>query len=303
MAELTKSLIVVVGPTAVGKTSLSLSLAKQFNCPIMSADSRQFYKEMSIGTAKPTVSELKEVPHHFINSRSVNEFYTAGMYENDGMQELSEIYLQNDTCLLVGGSGLYINALCYGIDDIPSDEKVRNQLRERLETEGLEALQNQLQQIDPEYFNLGDMKNPRRVMRALEVFLISGKNYSSFRKSAKKIRPFNIIWVGLEIELEKLYVQINQRVDNMIASGLVDEVKFLEDRQELKSLKTVGYQEIFEHLAGKISLEEAVELIKRNSRRYAKRQLTWFKKNTDVKWFNPNDFERVMTHIESNKSN
>jgi tRNA dimethylallyltransferase len=172
-----------------------------------------------------------------------------------------------------------------------------------LETEGLEALQNQLQQIDPEYFNLGDMKNPRRVMRALEVFLISGKNYSSVRKSAKKIRPFNIIWVGLEIELEKLYVQINQRVDNMIASGLVDEVKFLEDRQELKSLKTVGYQEIFEHLAGKISLEEAVELIKRNSRRYAKRQLTWFKKNTDVKWFNPNDFERVMTHIESNKSN
>ena len=300
MAELTKTLIVLVGPTAVGKTSLSIELAQKFNCPIMSTDSRQFYNEMSIGTAKPTVEEMKNVPHHFINSRSITELYTAGMFEEDAINKLEEIFQTRDYCVAVGGSGLYINALCYGIDDIPKDEIIRQNLYDRWQNEGLEKLKEELIEIDPEFYHESDMNNPRRVMRALEVYQITGQKYSKLRTKPKKKRPFNMIWIGLEMDMEKLYARINNRVDKMLVEGLLEEVKSLYKYKDLKALRSVGYQELINFLDGNISLEEAVELIKRNSRRFAKKQFTWFRKNEQIKWFKPDQKEAIFQYVESN---
>ncbi|MBD3638494.1 MAG: tRNA (adenosine(37)-N6)-dimethylallyltransferase MiaA [Crocinitomicaceae bacterium] len=296
-----KLLIVLVGPTAVGKTSLSLELAKTFNCPILSTDSRQFYKEMSIGTAKPSPEELSQAEHHFINSRSIHDRYTAGMFETDAINCLNSIYQKHQICVAVGGSGLYINALCYGIDDIPASEEIRERLFERLDNEGLEALQKEVKQIDPEFYEASDMKNPRRVMRALEVYEITGKKYSSFRNMSKKPRDFKTLWVGLEMDLQELYDRINKRVDVMMEQGLLDEVKSLYKYKDLKALKTVGYQEMIDHLDGKIDLKEAVELIKRNTRRFAKKQYTWFRKNEEIKWFQVDQWSEILQHIQSNK--
>jgi tRNA dimethylallyltransferase len=305
MAELDskKTLIVIAGPTAVGKTSLSIELANHFNCPILSFDSRQFYKELSIGTAKPTGKELSQAEHHFIKSRSIDELYTAGMYEQDANERLEELFKKTDYCIAVGGSGLYINALCYGIDDIPSDDKLREKLKNRWQKEGLEVLQKELQAVDPEYYTLGDMKNPRRVMRALEVHHLTGKTYTSYRTATQKERQYNIIWLGLEMDLQELYDRINLRVDKMIDDGLFQEVEGLIPFKDKKALKTVGYVEVLEYFEGIHDKETAVSLIKRNSRRYAKRQFTWFRRNSDIKWFVPTDIENILIYIDSKRRN
>jgi tRNA dimethylallyltransferase len=303
MAELKKTLIVLVGPTAVGKTSLSIELAQELDCPIISTDSRQFYKEMTIGTAKPTAEELNQAEHHFINSRSIHDRYTAGMFEADAISTLNKIFQNHDVCIAVGGSGLYINALCYGIDDIPASDEVREVLHKRWKTEGLESLQEEVKQIDPEFYENSDMQNPRRVMRALEVYILTGKKYSSYRKNQNKKRPFNCIWLGLEMDTEVLYERINQRVDKMVENGLIEEVRSLLPHKDLKSMKTVGYQEIVDFLEHKTTKEQAIELVKRNSRRFAKKQFTWFRKNEEVRWFKPGQNAQILDYIQANKCN
>jgi len=290
-------LIVVAGPTAVGKTKVAIQLAQQYKCPILSFDSRQFYKEMNIGTAKPNDHELKSAPHYFINSHSIKNVYTSGKFETEALALLDQIFSTHDTCIAVGGSGLYINALCFGIDEIPTDEKIRQELISRWQNEGIEILQQEVLQIDPEFYNSADMKNPRRVIRALEVYAVSGKPYSFYRKNQAKKREFDTIWFGLTIEKEILFNQINQRVDAMMNQNLLEEVKNLIPFQHLKSLKTVGYQELFSYLNGEISLERAIELIKRNTRNYAKKQLVWFKKNPAIIWVNPNDVDDIILKI------
>lgn len=299
MVKLDKTLIVIVGPTAIGKTSMSIEIAKRLNCPILSTDSRQFYKEMSIGTAKPSAAELNEVQHYFINSRSIQQEYTAGMFESDAIAQLEDIFKSFDHCVAVGGSGLYINALCYGIDDIPSNETIRQKLFNRWKNEGLEKLQIELKEIDPEFYAESDMNNPRRVMRALEVFEITGEKYSALRTKPKKERDFRIKWLGLEMELEDLYPRINQRVDTMMENGLLDEVKSLHEFKGLKALKTVGYQELMKFLDQEISLEEAVELVKRNSRRFARKQYAWFRRNNEINWFKTDQKEAIIQYVDS----
>jgi tRNA dimethylallyltransferase len=285
-----KHLIVIVGPTAIGKTTFSIQLAQLFHTEIISADSRQFYKEMSIGTAKPSAEELSQAPHHFIGNISIQDVYSAGKFEQDALAIIEEKFNTHDVLIMVGGSGLYINAVCNGIDNIPSDENIKNALILQHKNEGLEPLLQQLKQVDETYYNQVDKGNPSRIIRALEVCLVSGKPYSSFRENTKKERPFNIVKIGLDAAREEIYNNIHQRVDVMMENGLLDEVKTLHPFKHLNALQTVGYSELFDYLDQKVSLDEAVQLIKQNTRRYAKRQLTWFKKDEDVKWF---DFKNV----------
>ena len=292
-----KTLIIIAGPTAVGKTALSIQLAQHFNCPIISFDSRQFYDEMAIGTAKPTPEELAQAEHHFIGNLSIEDKYTAGMYEQEALAKLTELFKSNDYCIAVGGSGLYIDALAFGIDDIPADEAIRIKLQNRWETEGLEALQKEVLAIDPDFYHESDMMNPRRVVRALEVYEITGKRYSELRKRSPKSRNFKMFWVGLNLEREELFERINKRVDIMMNEGLEAEVKALYPKRDRKALKTVGYRELFSFLDGEHSKERAVELIKRNTRQYAKRQITWFKKNELVNWFRPEDGSKIIEEI------
>ncbi len=281
-------LIVVCGPTASGKTSTSLQLAKKLSCPILSFDSRQFYREMNIGTAKPSPEDLAAAEHHFINCRSVSDpVYTAGIFETDALLCLNAIFEKNRCCIAVGGSGLYIDALCYGIDDIPKDEKIRNQLNAQVATGGLAILQQRLAEIDPEYYATTDIRNPRRIVRGLEVFHITGKKLSELRVNQKKIRPFNVVWIGLNPEREALFGRINQRVEEMIQTGLESETKNLLEFRSSKALQTLGYREMFDFLDEKTDLVETVRLIQRNSRIYAKKQLTWFRRNTEIQWFDP----------------
>jgi tRNA dimethylallyltransferase len=297
-----KYLIIIAGPTAIGKTALSIKIGQKYNCPIISFDSRQFYNEMSIGTAKPTAEELALAEHHFINSRSITELYTAGMFENDAIQRLDLLFKKHDICVAVGGSGLYIDALCDGIDEIPADKEIRESLHKRWKEEGLEVLQEEVKQHDPEFYEIGDMKNPRRVIRALEVFEATGKTYSSFRTNPKKERSFNTIWIGLEMDLQELYERINLRVDQMMENGLLEEVNSLRDKSDLKALKTVGYREILDHFSGLHDLDTAIELIKRNSRRYAKKQFTWFQKRNEIFWFNPEDETAIYKFVQGKLS-
>jgi tRNA dimethylallyltransferase len=289
-----KLLIVIAGPTAVGKTKAAIDLAVHYRCPIISFDSRQVYAEMSIGTAKPTPYELKQAQHYFIGTHAIQNVYTSGMYEVEALQKLDEIFAQHDRCIAVGGSGLYINALCFGIDEIPTDEEVRNRLIERWQTEGLEILQLEVLQADPDFYHSSDMKNPRRVIRALEVFQVSGKPYTWYRKNQAKPRNFEMAWFGLHLERDVLNQRINNRVDHMVAAGLVEEVNQLSAYQHLKALKTVGYQELFDFINGDSSLERAIDLIKRNSRNYAKKQVAWFKKNPAMTWFRPTDIDAII---------
>jgi tRNA dimethylallyltransferase len=291
-------LIVIVGPTAIGKTSLSIELAKHYDCEIISADSRQFFKELEIGTAKPTAEEQDGVKHHFIDSHSITDNYNVGQYELEVIELLNTIHSQNNLAILVGGSGLYVNAVCDGIDDIPSDSDIRSELNQRLETEGLEVLQHQLQILDPEHFEKCNIKNPQRVIRALEVCLVSGKTYTSFRTNTKKKRNFEIIRIGLNMLREDIYDNINQRVDNMINNGLIEEVQSVAHHREQNALNTVGYKEIFQYLDGNITLEESILLLKKNTRNFAKRQLTWFRKNQETQWFSPQSKEEIIQHIE-----
>jgi tRNA dimethylallyltransferase len=297
MSKKEKQLVIITGPTAVGKTALSIELAQKYNCPILSFDSRQFYKEMSIGTAKPTSEELSQAKHYFIDSHSINQNYTSGKFEIEALKTLEQIYKTNDMCIAVGGSGLYINALVYGIDEMPSDLRVRNKYIDIHLKDGLKPLQDYLDLHNPEVFEFIDRNNHARMIRAIEVIEISGQKFTSFRKNKAKKRPFNPIWIGLEMDRELLYDRINLRVDLMLKAGLEKEVKSLTNHKNHSALKTVGYSEFFSFFDGVIDYKECVRLIKRNSRRYAKKQFTWFKKNEHIKWFDAKDITKIFNYI------
>ena len=294
-----KKLIIVAGPTAIGKTSLAIELAKKHNCPILSFDSRQFFKEMSIGTAKPDQEELSQANHYFIDSHSIQEPYTSGRFETDALIKLDELFEDNDTCIAVGGSGLYIHALVYGIDEMPSDLTIRQKYIDIHLEQGLKPLQDYLDEKNPEVFNFIDRQNHARMIRAIEVIELSGRQFTSFRKNQRKDRDFTPIWLGLEMEREFLYDRINLRVDMMLEAGLEKEVKSLTEYKDHSALKTVGYSEFFSYFDDKIDFEECIRLIKRNSRRYAKKQFTWFKKNEEIKWFHPKDTKDIDDYITS----
>ncbi len=281
-----KYLITIVGPTAIGKTSLSITLAQYFNCEIISCDSRQFFKEMQIGTAVPTSEELAGSKHHFIQNKSIFENYTVGDFEKEAIAKLDQLFLTNDYAVLVGGSGLYVDAVLKGFDEFPEiDTSVREEVTSNYEKLGLDYLQTELEKRDPDYFSVVAKENPQRMMRALEVCIGSGKPYSSFLNQKKNTRNFTPILIGLEAERSVIYDRINQRVDIMINEGLLAEAKYLFPHKDLNALQTVGYRELFSYFEDEISLEFAIEEIKKNTRRFAKRQLTWFKRNENTKWF------------------
>ena len=294
-----KNLIIIAGPTAVGKTALSIELAKHYSCPVISADSRQFYKEMSIGTAKPSVEEMQGITHYFIDNISIHDSYNVGQYERDAIECIENLFKEHDTLILVGGSGLYINAVINGVDEfeeIPTE--IREQLIKDFEEKGLSFLQEELKSKDEVYYNQVDLNNPKRIMRALEVCIHTKKPYSSFRKKEKKERTFNSINLLINTERELLYQRINKRVDIMMEQGFLEEVKNLYPNKHLNALNTVGYKELFDFTDGKITLEEAVNLIKQNSRRYAKRQLTWFNHQGDFESFESSDLEKIKAYLD-----
>jgi tRNA dimethylallyltransferase len=293
-----KYLITVVGPTAVGKTSLCLKIAKKFDTEIISADSRQFYRETNLGTAKPSIQELEEVKHHYIGHKSVFDTYDVKAFERDALSLLEGFYKEKDLAILTGGSGLFIDAICNGMDEIPDvDPELRQKLIGSYQENGIVFLQKELQLYDPVYFSEVDLNNPQRLMRALEVCMGTGKPYSSFRKKSKIQRPFQVIKIGLKREREELYGRIEQRMDAMIAQGLFEEAASLFEYRHLNALHTVGYTEIFGYLEGKYDKDEAIRLLKRNSRRYAKRQMTWFKRDADMTWFHPEQESEIITFI------
>jgi len=285
-----KTLIVIAGPTASGKTAAAIRLAQYFDTVILSADSRQFYREMSIGTAKPDAEELAAAKHYFIDSHSINEPFSVGDFEKQGLALLDELFTQHNVVILVGGSGLYIKALCEGFDDIPqADEGVREQLNTELAENGILPLQEELKSVDPAYYNQVDINNPQRIIRALEVYRSTGQPFSSYRKATTNNRPFNCLKIALDLPREVLYNRINTRVDAMVAQGLVEEARSLLPQRHLNALNTVGYSELFDHFDGKATLAAAVELIKQNTRRFAKRQLTWFRKDQQIHWLTPDE--------------
>lgn len=296
------NLIVLIGPTAVGKTETSFAIASYYGCPIISADSRQMYKGMQIGTAMPTQEELERHKHYFVGNLSPGDYYSAARYEEEVMKLLEEEFPHHPTMLLSGGSMMYIDAVCNGIDDIPTvDSETRAMILEKYGKEGVDSLAAELRLLDPEYYNEADIKNPKRVMHALEICYMTGKPYSSFRRKEKKERPFNIIKVGLRREREELYDRINRRVDAMIEQGLVEEVKSFIHLKEHNSLNTVGYKEIFKYLDNEWSLPFAIEKIKQNTRIYSRKQTTWYRKDMDIEWFHPNDIEKIIQYIESKR--
>lgn len=294
-----KTLVVLIGPTGVGKTELSLSLAKQIGSPILSADSRQIYNTIRIGTAAPSAEELSTVKHYFIGTLSLEEYYSAAQYETDVMNLLTELFRTHDKILLTGGSMMYIDAITKGIDDIPTvDEHTRAQIKQRFETEGLERLVEELRLLDPEYYKIVDLKNHKRVVHALEICYMTGKTYTSFRKNIHKERPFRIVKVGLQRERESLFARINARVDTMMAEGLLEEAKSVYPTRHLNSLNTVGYKELFKYFEGEWNLETAVERIKKNTRVYAKKQMTWFKRDHEIVWLDADNMTKdEMTKV------
>lgn len=295
-----RQLIVVVGPTASGKTDLSIALARHYNAPIISTDSRQVYKCLPIGTAYPSDEQLQAVEHHFIAELELTEEFNCGEYEQRALERLETLFETYDTVVAVGGSGLYVRALCDGMDNLPqADAQLRESLMARLQSDGVEPLAEQLKQLDPEYYEVVDRQNPARVMRALEVCITSGCKYSELRKGERKERDFKIVKVGVTMPREQLYDRVNRRVDLMIDAGLEAEARAVLPYRHCNSLKTVGYSEMFDYFDGEITLEQAVELIKRNTRHYAKRQLTWFRRDADVEWFNPTDKEQIIKYIDS----
>ena len=296
-----RHLITIIGPTAIGKTNLAIKLADYFKTEIVSADSRQFYKEMNIGTAKPSNSELNSIKHHLVNNKSINDNYNISDYEKDALKSIKSIFNKNDVAILVGGSGLYINTVLYGLDEIPGiSNETRNSLYLDLELKGIKKMQEQLKLLDPASYSAIDINNPRRLIRALEVSISTGKSYSSFLKKKKKKRVFNIIVLGINQERSVLYNKINTRVDNMIESGLINEVKELYNLKGLNALNTIGYREVFNYIEDKYSLDECINEIKKNTRRYAKRQLTWFKSIDRVEWITPEyNFEKIIAYINN----
>lgn len=293
-----KTLIVITGPTAVGKTALCLEIAKHFDIPIINADSRQIYRELRIGTAQPTKEQMQQVRHYFVGTLGLDDYYSASLFERQVLECLGQQFQTKKYALLSGGSMMYIDAVCNGIDDIPTiDDTTRTLMKQRLAVEGLETLVEELRRLDPEYYEIVDRQNPRRVVHALEICTMTGKTYTSFRKREKRQRPFQIIKIGLNRPREELYDRINQRVDQMMADGLLEEARSLYPLRHLNALNTVGYKELFDHLKGRWPLEEAVERIKGNTRRYARKQLTWYKKDESIRWFHPQETEQIISYI------
>ena len=292
-------LFVILGPTGVGKTNISLKLAELLGCPIISSDSRQFYSELKIGTAAPTDLELRRVKHFFIGSHSIHDEYNAGQYEQDVMQLTANLFALGNAALLVGGSMMYIDAVCNGMDDIPSvPVEVRDGWLKVFDENGLEYIQQRLMELDPVHYEQVDLKNPKRILHALEICSVTGKPYSALRTGLKKERPFQIIKIGLNRPRPELYERINQRVDVMMVDGLLEEAKQYFEYRHLNTLNTVGYKEIYEYILGNWTLEHSVEMIKQDSRRYAKRQLTWFNRDSDIHWFHPDDEDQIIDFVK-----
>ena len=298
-----EKLIVLTGPTAVGKTALCLDVAKHFDIPIINADSRQIFRELKIGTARPTEEQMTQVHQDFVGILGLDDYYSASLFEQQVLALLEQQFQSRDYALMAGGSMMYIDAVCDGIDDIPTiDDETRTTMKQRLAEEGLEALCEELRRLDPEYYEIVDRQNPRRVVHALEICVMTGKTYTSFRKRERRERPFHIIKIGLNRPREELYERINKRVDQMMADGLLEEAKSLYPRRHLNALNTVGYKELFDYLDGRWPLEEAVERIKGNTRLYARKQLTWYKKDEQIRWFHPDDTEQIINYICGKKS-
>jgi len=291
-----KTLIVITGPTAVGKTALTLELAQYFAIPVMNADSRQIFRELKIGTAAPTDEQLRQVKHYFVGTKSIDDYYNASMFEQEVLQLLEES--PSAIHILSGGSMMYIDAVCNGIDDIPTiRDDIREEMKRRYREEGLDALCEDLKRMDPEHYEVVDRQNYRRVIHALEICYQTGRTYTSFRKQKKKQRPFHIVKIGLNREREELYQRINSRVDNMMEQGLLKEAEHFYNKRMTNALNTVGYKELFDYMDGRWSLEEAVERIKGNTRRYARKQLTWFKRDKDMRWFHPDEKQEILNYI------
>lgn len=292
-------LVTILGPTASGKTAAAIAIAKHYGTVVVSADSRQLFREMTIGTAKPSTEELAAVPHYMVHHISVRDDYSAGKYADEVLPLLSELFQQHNVVVLAGGSGLYVNAVLEGFDELPAVKPgIREQLEETLETKGIEVLQQQLHELDPEYHAQVDLQNPHRLIRALEICLSSGKPFSSYRKGGQHQRDFEVIKIGLEWDREALYARINNRVDAMMQAGLLEEARALHPQRGLMALETVGYAELFDHFEGITDLDTAIELIKRNTRRYAKRQLTWWRKDADIQWFAPADEQGILDYLD-----
>ena len=298
------TLLVILGPTGVGKTNISLRLAEYFNCPIVSSDSRQFYRELQIGTAAPTEEQLNRVKHCFIGSHSIFDEYNAGQYEEDALKLLEELFRSQQVVLLVGGSMMYIDAICNGMDDIPTvTPEIRSFWQKQYADFGLEFIQNELKRLDPTHFNEVDQKNPKRILHALEICSMTGQPYSNLRTGKRKERPFNILKIGLNRPRPELYERINSRVDEMMTQGLLAEASQFFEHRHLNTLNTVGYKEIYEHLAGNWTLDFAVNMIKQDSRRYAKRQLTWFNRDKEITWVHPEDETEIINFVRAKTSN
>lgn len=295
---MTKTLVVILGPTGVGKTDTCIRVAKHFNVPIINADSRQIFQEIPIGTAAPTQVQQQEIKHYFVGNHHLDDYYSASMYEQDVLSLLEKLFTSQDIALMSGGSMMYIDAVCNGIDDIPTvDEQTRQWMKQRLHDEGLPALVEELRQLDPIHYDFVDKNNPRRVVHALEICHMTGKTYTSFRTNKIKERPFQIIKIGLNLPREELYQRINQRVLNMIQEGWVEEALKVYPKRELNSLHTVGYRELFDYLDGLYTLDEAIDKIQSNTRRYMRKQLTWFKRDQKIRWFSPNNIEEIINYI------
>ena len=299
-----KYLILIAGPTAVGKTQLSLSIAEQYKTDIISCDSRQFYKEMCIGTAVPSTDELSRIKHHFIQNLSIQDHYSIGQFERDALVKIEALHKNNNAVVMVGGSGMYIDAVCNGLDDFPPvPDAIRKELNLRHQNEGLDALKKELMKLDPDYHELVDSSNPHRIIRAIEVCMVSGKPFSSFRKQQAKKRNFKTVKIILNREREELYSRINKRVDKMMTEGLLEEVKKLYDYKDCNALQTVGYKELFAYFDGEWDLETAIEEIKKNTRRYAKRQMTWFRRDQNNHFFKPENEAEIMAYLKENITN
>ena len=295
---MTKTLVVILGPTGVGKTDTCIRVAKHFNVPIINADSRQIFQEIPIGTAAPTQVQQQEIIHYFVGNHHLDDYYNASMYEQDVLSLLDKLFTSQDIALMSGGSMMYIDAVCNGIDDIPTvDEQTRQWMKQRLHDEGLPTLVEELRQLDPIHYEYVDKNNPRRVVHALEICHMTGETYTSFRTNKIKERPFQIIKIGLNLPREELYQRINQRVLNMIQEGWVEEALKVYPKRELNSLHTVGYRELFDYLDGLYTLDEAIEKIQSNTRRYMRKQLTWFKRDQKIWWFSPNNIEEIINYI------
>lgn len=296
----TKQLVVIVGPTGSGKTDLSIRLAQHYGAPILSTDSRQLYRGMPIGTAQPDAAQLQAVEHHFIASHDIQEDLSCGQYATQALSCLERLFATHDRVVAVGGSGLYVKALCDGMDDLPqADPALRAALTRRLADEGVDALAEQLRELDPRYYEEVDRRNPARVLRAVEVCLQTGRPYSEQRTGRRQKRPFEVVKIGIDLPRAELYERIDRRVDGMLADGLEAEARALYPYRSLNALQTVGYREFFDYFDGRTSYEEAVELIKRNSRRYAKRQLTWFRRDSEIRWFRPTEDAAMIAHIDA----